>query len=181
MSTAYAPARPTIVATMHPLDRPGATGVPSRVADPGPVATESHSPWVAGRPHVELRRLVPGGYLGFRDIADPHYVVLPATVSVPLIVKLDQFDQHITGLEVIGQLHPFGEPVGADVVSRFYDSQGNTLDYVYDLTGDTLTIWAGAKGSPAYFEGTFSADDRSVAGEWTYPDGGGYDSTMVRQ
>jgi hypothetical protein len=96
-------------------------------------------------------------------------------------VDLTQFGQPITGLEVIGQLHPFGGPVGTDVVSRYFDSMGNTLDYVYELTGDTLTIWAGAKGSPAYYQGTFSADGHSVEGEWVYPDGGGYSSTMTRQ
>lgn len=96
-------------------------------------------------------------------------------------VRLSQFGQEIIGLEVIGQLHPFGEPVGEEVVSRFYDSLGNTLDYVYELVGDTLTIWAGAKGSPAYFEGRFDAAGTTVAGEWTYPGGGGYASTMTRR
>jgi len=96
-------------------------------------------------------------------------------------VDLEQFGQRITGFEVIGNLHPFGEPVGEDVVSRFYDSLGNTLDYVYELEGDTLTIWGGVKGSPAYFRGTFTADDRVMAGEWVYPGGGGYPSTMTRK
>ncbi|MGW0218908.1 hypothetical protein ACWDXH_31430 [Micromonospora chokoriensis] len=95
-------------------------------------------------------------------------------------VELSQFGQPVTGLEVIGNLHPFGEPVGADVVSRFYDTAGNTFDYVYELVGDKLTIWAGAKGSPAYYEGTFSTDDTTVTGEWTYPGGGGYASAMTR-
>ncbi|MGW4499913.1 hypothetical protein ACWENR_15040 [Micromonospora sp. NPDC004336] len=95
-------------------------------------------------------------------------------------VALTQFGQPVTGLEVIGNLRPFGEPVGADVVSRFYDSTGNTLDYVYELTGDTLTIWGGAKGSPAYYRGTFGADGTTVTGEWVYPGGGGYPSTMTR-
>ncbi|GIJ24233.1 hypothetical protein [Micromonospora lutea] len=95
-------------------------------------------------------------------------------------VELSQFDQPVTGLEVIGHLHPFGEPVGADVVSRFYDATGNTFDYVYELVGDKLTIWAGAKGGPAYYEGTFSADGTTVTGEWTYPGGGGYASSMTR-
>ncbi|MET8310315.1 hypothetical protein [Micromonospora sp. NPDC005173] len=95
-------------------------------------------------------------------------------------VELSQFGQPVTGLEVIGNLHPFGEPVGTDVVSRFYDAAGNTFDYVYEIVGDKLTIWAGAKGSPAYYEGTFSADDTTVTGEWTYPGGGGYASTMTR-
>ena len=95
-------------------------------------------------------------------------------------VELSQFGQPVTGLEVIGNLRPFGEPSGADVVSRFYDATGNTFDYVYQLTGDTLTIWAGAKDSPAYFEGTFNADGTVLTGEWTYPGGGGYASTMTR-
>ena len=95
-------------------------------------------------------------------------------------VELSQFGQPVTGLEVIGNLRPFGEPVGVDVVSRFYDATGNTFDYVYELVDDKLTIWAGAKGSPAYYEGTFSADDTTVTGEWTYPGGGGYASTMTR-
>jgi hypothetical protein len=96
-------------------------------------------------------------------------------------VRLTQFGQDVTGLEVIGNLHPFGEPVARDVVSRFYDSQGNTLDYVYELEGDTLTIWGGVKGGPAYFRGTFEPDGNSVVGEWVYPGGGGYLSTMTRR
>ncbi|MFF5211243.1 hypothetical protein [Streptosporangium sp. NPDC000396] len=64
--------------------------------------------------------------------------------------EVTQFGQPVTGLEAIGNLHLFGEPVGADAVSRFYDPAGNTFDYVYELTGDKPTIWGGAKGSPAY-------------------------------
>ncbi|AWS43403.1 hypothetical protein [Streptosporangium sp. 'caverna'] len=95
-------------------------------------------------------------------------------------VDLTQFGQPVTGLEVIGNLRPFGEPAGTDVVSRFYDSTGNTLDYVYELTGDKLTIWGGAKGGPAYYEGMFSADGTTVTGAWVYPGGGGYESIMTR-
>ncbi|MER7369190.1 hypothetical protein [Nonomuraea wenchangensis] len=95
-------------------------------------------------------------------------------------VELTHDGHRITGLEVIGNLRPFGEPVSADVVSRFYDSAGDTLDYVYELTGDKLTIWGGAKGSPAYYEGTFDADGTTVTGAWVYPGGGGYPSTMTR-
>lgn len=95
-------------------------------------------------------------------------------------VDLEQFGQKVQGFEVIGNLHPFGEPVGEDLASRFYDSQGNTFDYVYELGGDTLTIWAGAKGSPAYFRGVFGEGDRVMSGEWVYPGGGGYESTMTR-
>lgn len=78
MTASYLPVRRTIVATMRPLDR-------NDPQEPG-----SHSPWVFGRPHELLRPLVPGGYLGLRPVTKPHYVVLPATVSVPLVVKLEE-------------------------------------------------------------------------------------------
>ncbi|MEU2975360.1 hypothetical protein [Nocardiopsis alba] len=54
------------------------------------------------------------------------------------------------------------------------------MDYVYELTGDRLTIWGGTKGSPPYFQGTFDAAGSTLAGAWTYPGGGGYASTMTR-
>lgn len=108
------------------------------------------------------------------------YEWMPGRFFLLQHVELTQFGQPVTGLEVIGNLRPFGEPAGADVVSRFYDSTGNTLDYVYELTGGTLTIWGGAKGSPAYYRGTFSPDGTTVTGEWVYPGGGGYASSMTR-
>jgi hypothetical protein len=63
--------------------------------------------------------------------------------------------------------------------SQYRGSDGEILEYVYDITGDTLTIWFGAVGSPARFTGTFSPDGRTNVGEWTWP-GGGYASTMTR-
>lgn len=96
-------------------------------------------------------------------------------------VALEQYGQQTTGIEVIGQLRPFMEPPSEHVHSRFYDSQGNTLDYVYELAGDELTIWAGEPGGPAYFRGTFSPDGTVLDGAWVYPGGGGYASTMTRR
>lgn len=96
-------------------------------------------------------------------------------------VALTQYGQSVTGVEMIGRLKPFGaEEPGGDVHSRYYDSQGNTFDYVYELAGDTLTIWGGEKGSPAYFRGTFDARGDVLDGAWVYPGGGGYASTMTR-
>lgn len=86
----------------------------------------------------------------------------------------------VKGIEVIGHLRPFGEEPSPEITSRAYDNVGNTLDYVYEIEGDTLTIWAGAKGSPAYFTGTFSDDGRTNVGAWVYPGGGGYQSSMTR-
>jgi RNA polymerase sigma-70 factor, ECF subfamily len=95
-------------------------------------------------------------------------------------VELEQYGQQVKGMELIGHLRPFGEPPSPDIHSRFYDSAGNTLDYVYELEGDTLTIWAGEKGSPAYYRGTFAGDGNTLTGEWVYPGGGGYRSTSTR-
>jgi hypothetical protein len=108
------------------------------------------------------------------------YEWMPGRFFLLQHVELTQFGQQTTGLEVIGHHRPFGEPPSEDVHSRFYDSSGNTLDYVYELSGDTLIIWAGAKGSPAFYRGEFSADDQTVTGDWVYPGGGGYSSTMTR-
>lgn len=95
-------------------------------------------------------------------------------------VNLKQDGMEIKGMEMIGHLRPFGEEPGKDIKSRFYDNMGNTFDYVYEMNGDTLTIWGGEKGSPAYFTGTFSEDGNSNTGRWVYPGGGGYESTMIR-
>jgi hypothetical protein len=95
-------------------------------------------------------------------------------------VDLEQYGQRITGIEVIGHERQFGAEPSADIRSRFYDSTGNTLDYVYELEGDALTIWGGEKGSAAYYKGRFSQDGNAVSGDWVYPGGGGYESTMTR-
>lgn len=96
---------------------------------------------------------------------------------------LQQVDMHLFGsdvkaLEVIGHLQPFGEPPTPEVRSRAYDTRGNTLDYVYEVDGDSLTIWGGEPGSSSYYKGTFVDEDTNV-GQWTFP-GGGYTSTMHR-
>ena len=84
------------------------------------------------------------------------------------------------GLEVIGHEQKFGEAPGKDIQSRYYGSEGYTFDYVYELVEDTLTIWAGERGSPAYYQGIFSKDGHTLKGEWVYPGGGGYESTATR-
>ncbi len=88
--------------------------------------------------------------------------------------------RQIKGMEIIGHVAPFSEPPSPDVKSRFYDTEGNTFDYVYELEGDTLMIWGGEKGSPAYYKGTFSPDGSVNSGAWVYPGGGGYASTMTK-
>lgn len=85
----------------------------------------------------------------------------------------------VKGLEVIGFLRPFGAEPSEDIRSRIYDNAGNTFDYVYEVTDETLTIWAGEKGSPAYYRGVWCEGGNKNAGAWVYPNGG-YESTMTR-
>jgi hypothetical protein len=95
-------------------------------------------------------------------------------------IDLDDGEGHTGGLEVIGHLRPYdGEP-SADIRSRYYATNGDTLDYTYEVDGGVLTIWFGERGSPAYFRGEFSEDGSECRGAWTYPGGGGYESNMTR-
>lgn len=95
-------------------------------------------------------------------------------------VDLVQGGMPVTGLEVIGHLRPFGEDPSPELHSRFYDNQGNTLDYIYRMTGRTLTIWAGEVDSPIRFVGELSEDGQQLTGDWDYAGQGGYTSTMTR-
>jgi hypothetical protein len=95
-------------------------------------------------------------------------------------VDLVQEGQKVKGIEIIGHEHLFGAEPSTEIKSRYYDTRGNTFDYVYELEGDVLTIWAGVKDSPAYYQGKFSADGNTVVGAWQYPGGGGYESNMAR-
>ena len=65
-----------------------------------------------------------------------------------LIQRVDfgQHGQRITGIEVIGHERRFGAEPSEDIRSRFYSNTGDTLDYVYELEGDILTIRAGQRG-----------------------------------
>ena len=67
-----------------------------------------------------------------------------------------------------------------EIKSRFYSDTGDTIDYVYELEGDALTIWAVERGSPAFYKGTFGDDGDTLSGAWRYPEGGGYEATSTR-
>jgi hypothetical protein len=96
-------------------------------------------------------------------------------------VDLQQDEQKIKGIEIIGHLQMFGEEPSKDIKSRFYSFlDGMTLDYVYEIVGDTLRIWGGERGSPAYYKGQFSKDGNTLTGGWVYPGGGGYEATTTR-
>jgi hypothetical protein len=108
------------------------------------------------------------------------YSWLPGGYFLKQDVDLVQFGERHQGIEIIGREKPFGaETPGDDIKSRFYDDQGNTLDYVYEMEGDVLTVWGGEKGSPAYYRATFSEDGKTLDGNWVWP-GGGYHTTATR-
>jgi hypothetical protein len=94
-------------------------------------------------------------------------------------IDLDHQGHRIKGMEVIGHLKPFGGASSPDIRTRWYDNEGNTFDYVYELEEDTLLIWGGEKGSPAYYKGKFSPNGNQLTGGWVYP-GGGYESNATR-
>jgi hypothetical protein len=92
--------------------------------------------------------------------------------------------RRVKGIEVIGRpqryLQRVGEKNSTDIRSRAYSYlEGLTHDHVYELEGDTLTIWRGEKGSPVHYKGTFSKDGNTLTGAWVYP-GGGYKTTANR-
>jgi hypothetical protein len=96
-------------------------------------------------------------------------------------VDLERYGHKIKGMEIIGHLQPFGEAPSQEIKSRFYSFlDGMTLDYVYEMDGDTLTIWGGERGSPAYYRGKFSDNGNTLTGGWVYPGGGGYEATAIR-
>jgi hypothetical protein len=84
------------------------------------------------------------------------------------------------GIEIIGHEHKYGQEPSPEIKSRYYGEFGHTFDYVYEIQGDTLMIWFGEKGSPAFYRGTFSADGNTLTGDWVYPGGGGYSSVSTR-
>lgn len=85
------------------------------------------------------------------------------------------------GPEVIGHESRYGEEPSADIRSRYFGfSEGETLDYTYEIVDDTLTIWMGERGSPAYYQGNFEHDGNTLTGAWHYPGGGGYSTTSTR-
>jgi hypothetical protein len=91
---------------------------------------------------------------------------------------MELFGHTNTFTEIIG-LKPFGGEPGRDIVSRVYSAEGDTLDYVCDLDGNTLTIWGGERGSVSRYVGTFSDDGTTVTGSWCWP-GGGYSTVTTR-
>ncbi|MDV6011937.1 hypothetical protein [Haloechinothrix sp. LS1_15] len=145
--------------------------------------TANHSDDRQPQPDEQLRaldRLVGRWRMSGDVTGETRYSWLDGGFFLRQDVDVTLFGQHVTGIEIIGREKPFGvEQPGEDIKARFYDNQGNTLDYIYELDGDTVTIWGGEKGSPAYFRGEFSADGTTLAGDWVWP-GGGYHAVHTK-
>jgi hypothetical protein len=82
-------------------------------------------------------------------------------------------------IQIIGHDRMPGTDPARAITGRLYSDHGDTLAYVCEVDGDTMTIWMGEKGSPAKYTGTFSGDGNTIEGEWEWP-GGGYQETMTR-
>ena len=128
-------------------------------------------------PHPSLRALDPlvgawemtgpgqSGTVTYEWLEGGHYLVQH--------VDMESHGERTRGVEYIGYHEDSGE------LRSHYFGDGPILEYVYELTGDTLTIWYGGKDSPAKFTGTFTPDRRHLAGAWEWP-GGGYESASTR-
>lgn len=144
---------------------------------------QTQSDYLVDEPSPALKQL--GRLVGTWDVSGGaqgrvRYEWMEGSFFLLQHVDFDHNGYKIKGLEVIGHLRPFGEEPSEDIKSRFYDSAGNTLDYVYELEDDTLIIWGGEKGSPAYYKARFSADGDTLTGGWVYPGGGGYETVTTR-
>lgn len=74
---------------MTPVENPPARAR-SSIASASSTAAPERARWprLAAAPHPLLRSLLPRGYGGFTEATTPRHLVLPATSSVVLVVKL---------------------------------------------------------------------------------------------
>jgi AraC-like DNA-binding protein len=66
----------------------GRAGSPAGTATSPPAPERARRPRLAAAPQPRLRPLLTRGYAGFTEATTPRHLVLPATASVPLVVKL---------------------------------------------------------------------------------------------
>lgn len=132
---------------------------------------------------AEIRRLAPKSLnrlVGTWAVEGPgtsgnvRYAWMQGDAFLVQTVDLVADGQPTRGVEYIGW-----DPQSQSLRSHFFSASGEILEYTYDLTADTLTIWFGGSDSPAKFVGTFDAGGNRNIGAWQWP-GGGYESTMTR-
>lgn len=91
---------------------------------------------------------------------------------------INYIGQEIKGIEVIGY-----DPANDTFPSHIFDNSGNHLQYTYEVSDATITIWAGPKGSPTHMEGKVSEDGSTFSGRWIHGTdfpGTGYEFTGTR-
>jgi len=153
-----------------------------------PSVSEVQAPYQAAVPNPDLRSL--DRLVGTWKVSDPSgkggatgqvtYEWIEGGFFLRQLFDLVHDGHRNKGIEMIGHFQSFGEEPSPEIKTRVYSFlDGMTLDYVYELVDDTLIIWAGGKGSPAYYKGQFSDDGNTLTGGWVYP-GGGYESRMTR-
>jgi hypothetical protein len=139
-------------------------------------------------PHPRLRDLdvlVGTWRLVGRDIASGQPITGTVTRRwLPggfFLVQTTQTDGHPqAGVEYIGY-----DSAADGLRSMLFSDEGPgpfcpfALEYVWDVTGDELTIWHGYRDSPARFSGAIDRDARTISGAWEWP-GGGYEVTVTR-
>lgn len=97
-----------------------------------------------------------------------------------LVQEMTMDGQERGGTEYIGYDH-----AQQTLRSMLFGSDGPgpfcpyALEYIWQVEGDALTVWHGAKGSPARFTGTIDRAAGTVVGRWEWP-GGGYQATETR-
>ena len=94
-------------------------------------------------------------------------------------VNLVYIDHDVIGVEYIGYGRDFMGNAPEHCTSHLFDANGSFFTYVWQLEDNTLTIWGGEIGSPAFYRGMFSADGNTLTGAWQWP-GGGYSTVSTR-
>jgi hypothetical protein len=95
-------------------------------------------------------------------------------------VDLDYGSHRVVGAEYIGW-----DTASEQLKSMFFSNQGPgpfggfTLEYVWEVAADGITVWGGYIGSPANFRARFEEDGAAIRGTWLWP-GGGYDAVLRR-
>jgi hypothetical protein len=144
--------------------------------------TENDTQKIQPNPDLEtLNRLVGTWQVSGDATGEVRYQWLEGKFFLEQHFDLVHGGRKIQGIEVIGHLHAFESEPSEDIRTRVYSfTDGMTLDYVYELEGDTFMIWGGEKGSPMYYQGRFSSDGNIVSGGWQWP-GGGYTANMTKK
>ena len=84
----------------------------------------------------------------------------------------------IRSVKIIGN-GPSGGGEPARGIRARHDA-GETLDLVYEIDCDTLTVRADGDDSPAHYRAVFSTDGTTLTGRWVHPGAGSDDGTAVR-